>query len=223
MKIALIMNENSYAGREYLSGLFKNNIKIDVIQIGKFSTKNFREDNRCGYLWKPDSVKLLSEFHNFFEFNSLKSIDLLKFLKNKKYDLGIQGGTGILKDNIISNFNLGILNFHPGDLPFYRGCSAPEWQLFENKPIISTCHLIDEGIDTGPILKKNKLNVNMKSYESFRASIYPETSKFVSKVVRDLINKKLEFKLKIQDEKTAIYRKYFGDEAILELKKKYFK
>ena len=41
MKIALIMNENSYAGREYLSGLFKNNIKIDVIQIGKFSTKNY--------------------------------------------------------------------------------------------------------------------------------------------------------------------------------------
>ena len=223
MKIALIMNENSYAGREYLSGLFKKNIKIDVIQIGKFSKNNISEDKRCCNLWKPDSVKLLSKFHNFFEFNSLKSKDLLEFLKNKKYDLGIQGGTGILKDNIISNFNFGILNFHPGDLPFFRGCSAPEWQLFENKPIISTCHLIDVGIDTGPIQKKKKLNVSMKSYESFRASIYPQTSIFVSKVVQDLINEKLELKFEIQDEQIAIYRKYFGDEAILELKKKFIK
>ncbi len=136
--------------------------------------------------------------------------------------MGIQGGTGILKDNIISNFNFGILNFHPGDLPFYRGCSAPEWQLFENKPIISTCHLIDEGIDTGPILKKKKLNVSMKSYESFRSSIYPQTSIFVYEVIQDLINEKLELKFKIQDKKTAVYRKYIGHESILELKNNFF-
>tara|TARA_B100001057_G_scaffold200450_1_gene201121 strand:- start:1039 stop:1311 length:273 start_codon:yes stop_codon:yes gene_type:complete len=87
MKIALIINENSCASREYLSGLFKKNIKIDVIQIGKFSKNNISEDKRCCNLWKSDSVKLLSKFHNFFDFNSLKSIDLLEFLKNKKYDL----------------------------------------------------------------------------------------------------------------------------------------
>ena len=40
MKIALIINENSCASREYLSGLLKKNIKIDVIQIGKFSKNN---------------------------------------------------------------------------------------------------------------------------------------------------------------------------------------
>ena len=39
----------------------------------------------------------------------------------------------------------------------------------------------------------------MKSYESFRASIYPQTSKFVAKVVQDLINEKLELKFEIQD------------------------
>ena len=217
------MNDNSYAGREYLSNLIKNNIKIDVLNIGKFPLQNINEDKRCGNLWKPDSVKLLRNFHHFHYFDSLKSNDLLEFLIKKNYDLGIQGGTGILKFNIISNFKSGILNFHPGDLPLFRGCSAPEWQLFENKPIISTCHLIDEGIDTGPVLKKKKINVSMKSYESFRASIYPETSAFVSEVIKDLLNKKLELKFKPQDNKTAIYRKYFGDDAILELKNKFIR
>ena len=222
MNIALIMNDNSYAGREYLSELLKKNIKIDVINIGDFPIRNINEDKRCGNLWKPDSVNSLCKFHDFYNFNSLKSISLLEFLKNKNYELGLQGGTGILKYNIISSFKFGILNFHPGDLPFFRGCSAPEWQLFENKPIISTCHLIDEGIDTGPVLMKKELIVSMKSYESFRASIYPETSVFVSEVVQDLINDKLELKYKIQDEKTAVYRKYIGHESILELKNNFF-
>ena len=217
------MNDNSYAGREYLLNLFENNIKIDVLNIGKFPIQNINEDKRCGNLWKPVSVKLLLNFHHFHYFDSLKSKDLLEFLKKQNYDLGLQGGTGILKLNIINSFKSGILNFHPGDLPLFRGCSAPEWQLFENKPIISTCHLIDEGIDTGPVLTKNKLNVSMTSYESFRTSIYQETSKFVCEVLKDLINKKLELKFKIQDEKLAIYRKYIGDEAILELKNKFIK
>ena len=215
------MNDNSYAGREYLSNLCKNNIKVDVLNIGKFPVLNTNEEKRCGNLWKPDSVKSLLDFHHFHYFNSLKSKDLLEFLKKQNYDLGIQGGTGILKLNIICNFKSGILNFHPGDLPLFRGCSAPEWQFFENKPIISTCHLIDEGIDTGPVLKKKKLNVCLKSYESFRASIYPETSVFVSEVIQDLMNKKIELKFKPQDEKMAIYRKYFGDDSLLELKSKF--
>lgn len=216
------MNDNSYAGREYLSELSNKNIRIDVINIGNFPERNINEDKRCGNLWNPSSVKSLRSFHDFHDFNSLKSISLLKFLKNKNYELGIQGGTGILKYNIISSFKFGILNFHPGDLPFFRGCSAPEWQLFENRPVISTCHLIDEGIDTGPILMKKELIVSMNSYESFRASIYPQTSIFVSEVIQDLINNKLELKYKIQNEETAVYRKYIGNESILELKNNFF-
>ena len=222
MKVAIIMNDNSYAGREYLSELSNKNIRIDVINIGNFPERNINEDKRCGNLWNPVSVKSLRSFHDFHDFNSLKSISLLKFLKNKNYELGIQGGTGILKYNIISSFKFGILNFHPGDLPFFRGCSAPEWQLFENRPVISTCHLIDEGIDTGPILMKKELIVSMNSYESFRASIYPQTSIFVSEVIQDLINNKLELKYKIQNEDTAVYRKYIGNESILELKNNFF-
>ena len=64
----------------------------------------------------------------------------------KKYDLGIQGGTSIINKEVFDKYKLGILNFHPGLLPQYRGCSAPEWQIYENKNVLASCHIIDEGI-----------------------------------------------------------------------------
>ena len=47
-----------------------------------------------------------------------------------------------------------------------------------DQPVYSTCHLIDEGIDSGKIVEIKKINTKMTSYEHFRASIYIETSKF---------------------------------------------
>ena len=117
----------------------------------------------------------------------------------KYYDLGIQGDTGILKSDIINKFNLGLINFHPGDLPKYRGCSAQEWQLCENNDIISTCHLIDQWIVTGPVLAKPELNLVYKNCDEFRSKIYKETSIFTLKSVAEIVKGKKIKELKIQN------------------------
>lgn len=126
---------------------------------------------------------------------------------------------GILKEELINSFKYGILNFHPGDCPQYRGCSAPEWQLWEGKPVVCTCHLIDMGIDTGKIYKKKVLSVDRKDYYKMRAQIYPEISRFVGEVMasleEDFDNNCIE-----QDEKCAQYREYIGEEKINKLIKK---
>tara|TARA_Y100000741_G_C18142757_1_gene513815 strand:+ start:191 stop:874 length:684 start_codon:yes stop_codon:yes gene_type:complete len=216
-KTALIMNHNSYAGREYLSQL--KNINLDVITIGNYAEINAMEEERCGGFWKPDSEPLLKKSFNFFNFESLQSNDLIEFLKKNEYEIGIQGGTGILKLNVIELFSIGIVNFHPGDLPQYRGSSAPEWQLFENQNVISTAHFIDEGIDTGKIICKKKLNLNNSSYEKFRASVYPETAIFVHDLILNLQQEdSLILNAEIQDDSKAIYRNYIGEERIKKLK-----
>ena len=212
------MNQNSYPGREYLSKL--KDLKIDVISIGEYPEFNNYEEERCGNLWKPEPVQELSKHFDFYSFKSLKSKKLEEFLISKNYHVGIQGGTGIIKSNIIRLFNFGLFNFHPGDLPHYRGCSAPEWQLYEQKEIVSTAHIIDKGIDTGAIFSKKELDVSLRSYAHFRASIYPETSKFVRDVILDIIRRDdLNLKLVPQDEEQAKYRKYIGAKKINELKK----
>jgi methionyl-tRNA formyltransferase len=209
------MNENSYAGREYLTALKNGNISVDVISIGSFPEVNESEEIRCSGLWQPTPMNELQKYFSIFRFSSLKDEYLIQFLDAKKYDLGIQGGTGILKSNVISRFRMGILNFHPGDLPTYRGNSAPEWQLSEKKATISTCHLIDEGIDSGPIIAKKKLRCATESYHAFRSSLYPLTAAFMVEVISSLVSgQATEVKGEVQDESKAIYRKYIGDENI---------
>ena len=218
-KIALLMNKNSYAGRQYLSKL--TNLDIDVITFGNFSEIDAHEEERCGNLWKPPKEDYLKKHFNFFNFKNLKSKDLKNFLNKKKYEIGIQGGTGILKNEIIQLFSLGILNFHPGDLPRYRGCSAPEWQIFEGNKVVCTCHLIDEGIDTGNIILKKTLKVDLDSYNSFRASIYPEISIFVKKVLMKIKkDQSIISNATIQREDIAIYRKYISQKKIIKIDEK---
>ena len=78
-KIALLMNKNSYAGRQYLSNL--TNFGIDVITVGNFPEADNQEDERCGNLWKPTKEDDLNEYFKFYNFKNLKSEDLKNFSK----------------------------------------------------------------------------------------------------------------------------------------------
>ena len=217
------MNNNSYSGREYLSRLINIGKNIDVISIGNKPEIDLAEENRCGGFWQPESQNNLESKFNFKNFSSLNCNKLINYLTENQFDLGIQGGTGIIKECIINQFKYGILNFHPGKLPEYRGCSAPEWQLIENQPVTSTCHYLSPGIDEGDILRIKILNVNMINYHLFRASIYPETAKFVESTIENIIYKpSILLESVEQDKAKAKYRKYIGEELIEELKLNYF-
>ncbi len=60
----------------------------------------------------------------------------------------------IFKTEVIRIPRIGILNIHPGALPAYRGVLAPFYALMNDEHRLGvTIHWIDEGIDTGNILK----------------------------------------------------------------------
>tara|TARA_B110001469_G_scaffold121589_1_gene131209 strand:+ start:531 stop:1214 length:684 start_codon:yes stop_codon:yes gene_type:complete len=208
MKIALLMNQHAYAGREYLMNLNAADIFVDVLCFGDNPRIDESEDIRCNNLWHPKEIESLVGRLDFYSFKSLSDPQFIKHLTDKKYDLGIQGGTGILKDNVFDIFKNGILNFHPGDLPQYRGCSAPEWQVLETNAVISTCHLISSAIDSGDIYKKKTLLLNYNNYHAMRASIYPETGKFVAETISEIVNNNgFLYELVKQDEESAQYRR----------------
>lgn len=53
------------------------------------------------------------------------------------------------------------INFHPGDLPKYRGAHVLNWALIRGeKQIAITCHFVDEGIDSGNIIAKKYLKIS---------------------------------------------------------------
>jgi methionyl-tRNA formyltransferase len=95
----------------------------------------------------------------FLETGPLDSADAVALIKALGPDLGIHAGAGLLRRPLIDAFGLGVLNAHMGVLPAYRGMNVAEWAALEGAPVGCTVHLIDTGIDTGPILATREVDI----------------------------------------------------------------
>jgi len=76
----------------------------------------------------------------------------------------------IIPNNVINMFDRGIVNFHGGDLPRYRGVNIANHCILEGaKCGGATLHYIDEGIDTGNIIDKELFPIesNDTAYDVF--------------------------------------------------------
>lgn len=87
------------------------------------------------------------------------------------YDLIISFGyRHILKHDIIKHTKAPIINLHIAYLPYNRGAHPNFWSFYESTPSGVSIHLIDEGIDTGPILYQ--AYVNFKQNETTFTQTY---------------------------------------------------
>lgn len=76
----------------------------------------------------------------------------------KSYDIIICFGyRHIIKKNFIDKCNCPIINLHISYLPYNRGAHPNFWSFFDGTVSGVTIHLVDEGIDTGPILFQKKI------------------------------------------------------------------
>lgn len=70
-----------------------------------------------------------------------------------QYDLAVSFGyRHLIRRSTIEAIGCPILNLHISYLPYNRGAHPNFWSFFDGTPSGVTIHLIDEGIDTGPIL-----------------------------------------------------------------------
>jgi len=83
---------------------------------------------------------------------SLNSPAACAIIGNFKPDLGLLGGTSILRGLIVGQFRLGILNVHSGILPRYRGNYCNRWALLNGDRCGLSVYALDAGLDTGPVL-----------------------------------------------------------------------
>ncbi|HOW69839.1 MAG TPA: formyltransferase family protein [Phycisphaerae bacterium] len=83
----------------------------------------------------------------------------LQILRDAGVTALFQNGAGIIRSPLIQLARRGVVNVHHGFLPDIRGCQSIAWGLLEDRHewIGVSVHLIDEGIDTGPILKRQHL------------------------------------------------------------------
>ena len=66
----------------------------------------------------------------------------------------------IVPPEVLALPRAGVLNLHPAYLPYNRGWHTPSWAILDGTPYGATLHLMDEGVDTGPIVHQRQLDVS---------------------------------------------------------------
>lgn len=155
------------------------------------------------------------ELENWPEFK--KNIEKLKPLVGV-----IAGFSKIIPKEIIDIFPKGIFNIHPSLLPKYRGPNPIREVILNNERETGvTIFLIDELIDHGPIIKKEKINLTGK--ETF-LNLQEKLGKLGGKIFNEIIEPYLNDKLKPlpQDESLATYtKKLKKEDGLLNLNEEY--
>jgi hypothetical protein len=80
-------------------------------------------------------------------------------ISRSEVDTLLLAETQILKGPILNVVAGGLVNLHAAPLPEYRGSFATFWALYHDEPLSVTAHLVDQGVDTGPILGRKSLPV----------------------------------------------------------------
>jgi hypothetical protein len=77
---------------------------------------------------------------------------VLDALEREKPDAVFFTGGGMIRKPVLDRAGAGVVNCHMGPLPKYRGMDVIEWPVLLGEGCEVTCHFMDEGLDTGPIL-----------------------------------------------------------------------
>jgi hypothetical protein len=109
-------------------------------------------------------------------------------VKSLAGDLGILAGGPILRKDLLASFRLGVLNAHMGLIPVYRGMNVAEWAVLEGGSVGCSVHLIDEGIDTGPLLARRVLDTfDCRDVGALRAMVDEAQLALLAEVLRAML------------------------------------
>jgi methionyl-tRNA formyltransferase len=86
--------------------------------------------------------------------NNLCGAECEGLVRQETADILALGGTRrFIKSNIYSIPRWGTLCSHPGLLPLVRGAASPAWSILYDLQVGCSCFIVDQGLDTGPVIK----------------------------------------------------------------------
>ncbi len=148
--------------QEGLHNLFLHGYKPKVILAADPVKLNFYQSKiriapKDLFLQHPiDLAKRYDIDYHVVKHNSEKTANIVK---QYNLDLGIILGARILKPIAFENFNIGVLNMHPGILPENRGLDNVKWAIINGHTQGVTTHLIDSKIDRGVMIEQETINI----------------------------------------------------------------
>ena len=135
------------------------------LEVSLAVTQPDRQKGRGKSLVKTP-VKLLAEEWNIpvFQPVRVRTPEAVERLRQEKADLIVVAAFGqILSKEILDLPPYGCVNVHTSLLPLYRGAAPIQWAVLNGEKYSGvTIMKMDEGLDTGPILLQEKLELDPK-------------------------------------------------------------
>lgn len=95
---------------------------------------------------------------------SVNDPEIIRVLSDLDPAVVVVNGTRLIAPEILRSIRAPLVNLHAGVTPLYRGVHGAYWALVqgdaENCGV--TVHLIDEGVDTGPVLSQARIEVTAR-------------------------------------------------------------
>jgi len=124
----------------------------------------------------PDSAKNVSGYQDIkakadelgytsLYFDKINSTMVEHFLSEKSVDyLFVIGLSQMVRKPLLDRAKKGNIGFHPTKLPKGRGRAAVAWMILGKAPGAATFFMMDEGMDSGPVLGQTEFNVGKQDY-----------------------------------------------------------
>ncbi len=126
---------------------------------------------------------------------NFKSFDIIEEIKNLKPDFIIVVAYGIILPKTVLDIPIFFcLNGHASDLPRWRGAAPIQRAIEAGDKTTAACAMImEETLDTGPVIAKKKINILNKDNAS---SLHDKLSKLTANVLIESMDKIIQNKYK---------------------------
>jgi len=214
MSLKIIFAGSSEFAIPSLDALIKSRHKILAVY-----TQPDRPAGR-GRKQTPTPVKQFALQHNLpiHQPETLKNKQEQQILYDIHADIMIDVAYGLfLPKEVLNTFKYGCINVHPSLLPHWRGASPIQRAILAgNIETGVTVMQVDEGWDTGDILKQTKINIDVTdTTASMQGKLSKLGAKLVLKVLEDLEQDKLK-PIPQDDTKSCYANKITKQEAQLD-------
>lgn len=120
--------------------------------------------------------------------------ELLKIISYTNYDVLISNGCPyILPISEMRFANQTYVNIHPSLLPDLKGMSPIKDAIKQRKPFGATCHLMDDGMDSGPIISQVRFTANRNDLgDCYKQSYKAEAKVFQMAYKRNFIPRRIQ-------------------------------
>jgi methionyl-tRNA formyltransferase len=104
----------------------------------------------------------------FFMTKSMNIPELLSIIKTNNIKVAISANWKYtIQAGFLEMFDYGILNFHLGNLPDYKGNATVNWSIINGESSINgNIHKMELEVDTGDIISRKKIPISNDSYIS---------------------------------------------------------